>query len=355
VRDGARTVAALGLIALTGLAIGACGKRGAPVAPERRVPGTVLELSAVVRSGGIELAWTNPDRRADGTPLRDLARARVFRAEDTVTGQPRPALARRGRVQGYTELAQLPAGAGARMSFVDAQGLVRERRYTYTVVTEDADGRASAPSPRRSARFIAAPSSPTDVAAEPGEREARIRWTAPAGLADGSAVPAGALAFEVLRADAPDAPLAPLPGGPVTDTRITDRGLENDHPYDYAVRAVRTEGETRAISELSTRVRVTPTDMTAPAPPTDLVAIPSAGAVRLSWRPSPDADVARYVVYRSAPGREPGRVGSVEAPGTTFVDRGVPAGRWRYAVTAEDSGARRNESARSNDAVVDLP
>lgn len=343
------------LIALAGLAIGACGKRGSPVAPERRVPGTVLELNAVVRASGIELTWTNPGRRADGTPLRDLAQARVFRAEDTAAGEAKPALIRRGAIAGYTEIARIPAAAGGPATIVDTRTLVRDRRYTYTVVTEDVDGRMSLPSARRSVRFIAAPAAPTNLAAAPGEREARVQWTAPAALGDGSAVPAGALTFEVLRADAPDAPLAPVAGGPVTTTAIVDRGLENDRAYDYAVRAVRLDGETRAVSDPTPRVRVTPTDMTPPAPPTELVAIPSERTVRLSWRASPDADVARYVVYRGTPGGEPGRVGSVAAPGTTFVDRDVPAGRWRYVVTAEDAGARRNESARSNEAAVSVP
>ena len=350
-----RQVAVIGVVALVSLATGACGKRAAPVAPERRVPGTVLDLAAIVRTDGIELTWTNPNRRADGTPLRELARARVFRAEDTAAGDPKPALARGGRIAGYTEIATVAAVTGARASFIDTGTLVRDRRYTYTVVTEDLEARMSLPSVRRPVRFITAPGTPANVVAEAGEREARVQWAPPARLPDGPAAPDDNLAFEVLRADAPDGPLAPLPGGPVTTTRIADRAVENDRTYDYAVRAVRIEGETRAVSEPSPRVRVTPTDMTPPAPPTDLVAIPSERTVRLSWRPSPDADVGRYIVYRGVPGGEPGRVGSVDAPGTTFVDRDVPAGRWRYAVTAEDSGARRNESARSNDTVVVVP
>jgi penicillin-binding protein len=102
-------------------------------------------------------------------------------------------------------------------------------------------------------------------------------------------------------------------------------------------------------------VPVTPVDLTPPAPPRDLVAIPSEGAVRLSWQPSPDADVALYIVYRAAGGGALQRVGSVPPPGTTFVDREVARGTYRYAVTAQDSGVRANEGGRSNEVTVTVP
>src|SRR5207245_1724132 len=73
---------------------------------------------------------------------------------------------------------------------------------------------------------------------------------------------------------------------------LTDRGLENERTYSYAIRAVRTEGETTAYSAPSARVAVTPRKTTPPGPPENLVAIPSAATVRLSWSPGPDSDVA---------------------------------------------------------------
>jgi hypothetical protein len=48
-------------------------------------------------------------------------------------------------------------------------------------------------------------------------------------------------------------------------------------------------------------------------------------------------------------------VGSVQPPATTFVDRDVPPGRYRYAVTAQDTSARANESTRSNEVAVTVP
>jgi hypothetical protein len=170
--------------------------------------------------------------------------------------------------------------------------------------------------------------------------------------------------YEVLRAAAGPAaaagagtppPLSPVGGASVGDTRYVDRNLENERTYDYAVRAVRIDGATRAIGVPTPRASVTPVDMAAPSPPTDLVAIPSGNTVRLSWRASPETDVAAYVVLRAAEGATLERIGTTEPPATTFVDPDVPRGTWRYAVIAEDGGSRRNRSGRSNEVRVSLP
>jgi hypothetical protein len=69
----------------------------------------------------------------------------------------------------------------------------------------------------------------------------------------------------------------------------------------------------------------------------------------------PGADAAAYVIYRAAPGRSLTRIGSVRPPATTFVDRNVPPGRYRYVVTTQDASTRANESAPSNEVMVTVP
>ncbi len=356
-RRGALTV----LLALAALPLAACGRKAVPAAPEQRVPAAVGDLAAVIRESAVELTWTNPSRRADQTRLRDLTLARVFRVEDDGRGEPKPAMLADGAIAGYTELATVrgasPEGAsvqGDRVTFADRRGLAFGRRYTYVVVTSDSLGRVSPPSRRISIAFLAATEPPQGLAAAPGEREARLTWQPPTRLLDGSA-PTGPLAYEVLRATAADAPLAPVARTPAGALALTDRELENDRTYWYAVRAVRTEEGTTAYGAPSGRVTVTPRDMTPPSSPTSLVAIPSEGIVRLAWAASPESDVSGYIVYRADAGGAFVRVGSTQTPTTTFVDRDVPRGTYRYAVTAEDSGAIRNESARSNEVTVTVP
>lgn len=357
-----RRVPRLALLALALLAVAGCGRKAAPVAPERRVPQPAAELTGLVRDGTIVVSWQNPNRRVDGTPLRDLAFVRVYRAEDGGAGEPRPALLARGQVPGYTDIATVrlaePGPAvvqGDRMSLADRQGLAYGRRYTYVLVTADSLGRLSPPSRRLSVTFIAPPQAPRQLRAESGERSARLAWEPPQTLVDGTPAAAGALAYDVLRAPDAEAPLVAVTRTPIGETRYTDRNLENDRAYHYAVRAVRTEGGTAAIGSPSARVAVTPRDMTAPSPPRNLVALPSEGTVRLAWDASPEPDVEAYVVYRADARGVFVRIGSTRPPTTVFLDREAPRGTQRYAVTAEDSAARPNESARSNEVSVTVP
>jgi Prokaryotic lipoprotein-attachment site len=342
-------------------ALGACGRKGPPVAPERRVPQPVIDLHGLVREGGIELAWSLPHRRVDNSRLTDLGVARVFRADDAGQGDPKPALLKDDRVAGYTEVGTVrlaeppsPLVQRGRIVFADHRNLVLGRRYTYVVLTTDAEGRVSPPSTRLTLTFVAAPQPPGDLRAEPGEREVRLSWQRPTRLADGSPA-TGPLVYEILRATAADAPLASVTRTAPDVTSTTDRGLENERVYYYAVRAIRQDGATQVEGEATARVAATPTDVTPPAAPTNLVAIPSDRTVRLSWTPSPDADLGGYVVYRAEGGGPFVRVGSVRAPGTTFTDRDLSPGGYRYAVTAQDTSVRANESPRSNEVSVTIP
>jgi fibronectin type 3 domain-containing protein len=348
-------------VALAALGLAACGRKGPPVAPETRVPQAVGDLAVVIRASTIELTWTNPTRRLDRTRLRDLALARVFRVDDTGGGEPKAAVLVDDRIAGYTPVATVtfdaPGSAlvvGHRVTVIDDRDLRYGRRYTYVVVTADARGRTSPPSRRVSVTYIAAPEPPVNLTVRPGEREARLAWQAPARFVDGTAA-TGPLAYEVLRATAADAELTPVATAAPGELALTDRGLENERTYAYAVRAVRREGGTTAYSAPSTRVAVTPRKTTPPAPPANLVAIPSEATVRLAWSPSPEPDVAAYVVYRAAARGPFVRVGSTRAPTTVFVDRDVPRGSYRYAVTAQDAASLPNESRHSNEVTVTVP
>jgi len=354
-----RRALALAAVALA-LAIGACGRKGAPVAPERRVPMQVIDLEGVLRNGVVELTWTAPRRRADNTRLIDPGVSRLYRTEDSGQGEPRPAMLVDDRIVGYKEIASFKLGDPAaptaqrgRFTFTD-RNLTLGHRYTYVVTSTDREGRTSAPSRRLSLAIIAAPEAPEDVRAVPGDREVHLSWRPPTKLTDGGPVETP-LIYEVLRATGPDAPLAVVSRTEPGVTTALDGNLENDRVYYYAIRSVRRDGVATAEGMSSARVSATPADTTPPRPATALVAIASARSVRLSWTPSQDPDVIGYVVYRASADGSFERVGSVRAPATTFTDRDVAPGVYRYAVTAQDSSVRANESVRSNEATVTVP
>ena len=95
--------------------------------------------------------------------------------------------------------------------------------------------------------------------------------------------------------------------------------------------------------------------MTPPSAPTALVAVPSTAAVQLVWRASAEPDVAGYIVYRPDASGVAARVGATRVPDTTFTDRPVASGTYRYEVTAYDTAAVPNASAPSSPATVTVP
>jgi predicted small lipoprotein YifL len=352
------------LLALVLLGLVACGKKGPPVAPERRLPSPVADLAATVEGSAIILTWSNPRTRAEGTRLKDLAVIRVYRREDAGDGEPKPAVLSWGKVVGYDEIAALrlaeptPAKVeGSRVTWADTARLAFGRRYVYVLVAEDALGRSSAPSTRLALRFLAAPGPPERLTATAGDGDVRLGWAPPAALLDGLPPP-GPLGYEVLRAPSAEGPFTPItPEPPATITTFTDRGLRNEQTYFYAVRAVRSEAAGSAKSAPSPVVAATPMDLTPPSPPTHLVAVPSETAVRLAWNASPEPDVAGYLVYRAeAAGAAFAPLTPAPIPTTTHVDRGVERRRrYTYVVTAVDRSPRKNESARSEPVSVTVP
>ena len=341
--------------------LAACGRAGAPVPPERVTPVPASHLSAIVEDRAVVLSFTAPTRRADNARLRDLTMLRVFRAEDDGTGELKPAMKDGRRVVGYTEIAAIvpatPAPATVednRVTLVDQTALTVGRRYAYVVLAEDGRGHALRRRAHVTALMVAAPAAPGDLQATAGDREVRLAWRPSRTLADGSTA-GRALVYEILRAPAADAPLEIVTVTAPGAAAFVDRGLDNERPYLYALRALLTSRGTLARSGLTPRVAATPVDMTPPRPPTELVAIPSAGTVRLVWIGSPDPDVGRYIVYRGRDGASLERIGSLASPGITFTDRDVPAGRWRYAVSAQDTSSRANESVRSAEVTVTVP
>jgi len=339
-------------LALAVGALAACGKKGPPVAPEIRVPTVPGDLHGAVEERSIVVSWTAPGTRLDGTRLRTIGLYRVYRREEAEGEPVKSAMLSSGRVVGYDEVATVRPGApgpatvqGSAVTWADARALSMGRRYVYVVTAEDDLGRTSGPSARLVVPFLAAPKAPRGLTASPGDRSVTLAWQPPDAMLDGSPA-TGEIRYLVLRGGGTAGALAAITPQPVSGTTFTDRGVDNDVDYRYAVRAVRVEPAVTAAGETTAAVAAAPA-------PTDLVAVPSSGAVRLAWNPSPEADVAAYAVYRAGESGELMRIATALPPGTVYTDRDVrPGTTYRYAVTAIDRARKPNESARSSEVSV---
>jgi hypothetical protein len=357
----------VGLAVAVPLTLVACGKRGAPVPPERRLPAAVGDLSGGMVGEGVRLTWTLPRVRMDRTPIKELRRVEVYRRleeDGEPTAPSRPAVLSFGglfggpsALPGFERVADIalaepkpPAEvSGGQVTYVDTQALTSGRRYTYVVVAVDPQGRPSPPSNRVAVAVIASPRAPTGLSAQAADREVHLSWTPPDTREDGEPID-GPLLYEVFRATTPEArPTRPLNPEPLTSPSFVDIGLQNDVTYHYSVRAL--SGPGGPASRRSDVVAATPEDTIAPAQPRGLVAVVAGTAIRLAWEAVGDADLAGYRVYRSATaGRGYQPLTPTPQPATTYVDADVRPGQtYYYVVTAVDRSRRANESVPSSE------
>lgn len=143
------------------------------------------------------------------------------------------------------------------------------------------------------------------VSATPGNGEVSLTWQPSA---------TSGARYDVWRATAPDGQYAKLTSTSVSGTSYTDGTAVNTRTYYYAVVALDPAGfESRwsnfnsdcAVASPADCVSATPLNPNPPPAPTGLLVVDaeSGGRLDVSWDPSPDDDILRYVVrYGTAPG-----------------------------------------------------
>lgn len=339
-------------------ALPGCGRKGPPVPPRPVTPAAVGALRAEPRDSAIVLTWSRPTRNEDGSPLTDLLEFRLYRA----VGAPIPRQA--GERLPFSLLATVRADRpenavvqGNQYAFQDdggSAGLLPGLRYTYRVQAVNRRGVVGPPSAEAFVDYVLAPPPPVSLTAVAGDGVVNLRWQPPAAQA-GAPSPRG---YHIYRARQPGAyGDQPINAGPVVETQFRDAAVENETTYYYVVRSVAGERPPWRESGNSNEASATPQDLTPPAPPRGLTAIPAPGVVSLSWSANREPDLLGYLVYRrEPPAQSPVRLTDRPTQTTTFTDRAVRAGAtYIYAVTAVDRSPRRNESAPSPEVSVTLP
>ena len=208
-------------------------------------------------------------------------------------------------------------------TYLDA-GLTNDTTYSYRLAAVDTHGNRSVSSAPESATptDLGAPAAPAGLVATRGDTQVSLAWTAN-GEPD-------LATYRVLRDGVEVAT--------VTGTSHVDTGLTNDTTYGYTLVAVDTHGN-RSLP--SAAVPATPTDLTAPAAPTGLVATKGGGQVTLTWTANAEPDLASYRVLKD--GVEIATVPS----GTTYVDAAANGASRQYSIVAVDSHGNRSAPSAS--------
>lgn len=337
----------LGLLVLAG-----CGRSGPPVVPILAEPSPPIDLTALVRSRAVILAWTRPTTNIDGTALKYLATFQISRAQTAPRTSDYSVIA--------TVKAEKPENAvvsGNRYAFTD-KDVVVGARYTYIIEAVSRRGIIGPPTTEATALVTVEIEAPSNLRVEAGERAVRLFWDAPTRRADIS--PLGVVPrYNIYRGASPGRyDPSPINREPVRNTQFQDTGLINDQTYYYRVAAVESQEPPWQEGLPSGEVSVVPIDLTPPAPPQGVRAVVGPGlAVSLSWELNRESDLLGYLVYRSdATERPPHRLTEVPLKSPTLTDRSVRSkGRYIYTVTAVDASSRRNESVASEAVQVRVP
>jgi hypothetical protein len=270
----------------------------------------------------------------------------------------------------------------------------RPRRF-YLAYTVNHSGRRGNPAPRFAVAFDEPPPPPGTPRFELKEKTLEISWDPPARAAVAVGQPVADLLLPVTSrgmllpvlpsyniyavSKSPDPgeaggvrpPEMPLPlnDKPLTAPSFVDDKIEAGVERCYQVRTVNAAGTTAqmatptpppgaaraatpAMSESAPSVMacVTPADTVAPAAPTALAAVASAGAISLIWTGVDAPDLAGYLVLRG-PTPDGPLTPLFETPirETTYRDVNVTSGaRYVYAVVAVDTAKPPNQSPLSN-------
>ena len=340
-------VASLGLLVLSG-----CGRRGLPVVPVLAEPSPPTDLTALVRSRAVVLAWTRPTTNVDGAALKYLAAFRISRQQTAPQTSASSVIA--------TVKVESPENAivsGIRYAFTDSHVVVGGG-YAYSVESVSRRGIVGPPSAEVTALVTVEIKAPTRLRAKAGERAIRLSWVAPTRRADASPL-AMVPRYNIYRGAHPGRyDPSPINREPVRSTQFQDADLVNDQTYYYSVRAVESQEPPWQEGLPSSEVSAAPVDLTPPAPPQGVRAVAGPGAVvSLSWELNRESDLLGYLVYRSdAAYRLPQRLTETPLMSPTLTDRSVRSGgRYIYTITALDTSSRHNESVASEPIEVLVP
>ncbi len=365
-RSARRPVAAFLAAVLTtffAAGISGCASPGPARPPSLHLPRIATDLTATRTGNDVTLRWTTPEKTTDGLNVPPALTAEICRelpASSLQTNLSCTPVKRSATQPGPAEASEtLPANLTA-----DPPTLL-----AYRVQLFNAKGRSAGLSSPAFAASGAAPPPIEHLKVTPVREGAMLEWQ-----------PQPATAFVELNRSqvqtaTPAKPAAkptakqPLQLTPSTPAEIHLRASEQadsggtidptaqrGETYRYIAQRVRSltlEGHSLEIrSAPSPSITAVMRDTFPPKAPTGLAAIPSTGAIDLSWEPNTEPDLAGYIVYRqqvASTGETVGvrtRLTPAPTPAPAFSDRTAQPGQtYSYRITAVDTAGNESPAA----------
>lgn len=297
-RDTGRGLRVALLLVLVALPLTACGKKGVPLPPIRVIPIQINDLSLRQQGSLMMLDMAYPTTTVAGTALGGIDAVELWVLTKPLgPGGVAPTAEPPEFKAGADELLTL-RGSELQSAIVGSRIQIRLPLEMPDLLTGDifavrtVKGEEISTFSNRVALVpTEPPTSPSRLSAEATANGVRIGWEY-----DGDAE-----GFQIFRREATERGY----GDPVRredgEARQTlDRTAQFGKRYIYTVRTVGTQ-EPLVLSEPAGEREIEFLDKFAPPLPSNLVALPERGGVRLRWEPSDAPDVAGYRIYRTDP------------------------------------------------------
>lgn len=314
--------------------ISGCGKKGDPMPRELPLPKGINDLSGAVKDGVLFLSFSKPALNKDTAEAKDLGGFRVLKTCGACVG---------GTYEPFRDI-RLDENKGYALYdnriYIYDDALANGLQYSYRVYPLTKRGTIGEASNVFTIKWETPPDLPKNVSVKEDDGRAEFSWSREEGFL-----------YNIYRYENGAYPLFPLNKNPLTVSLYVDSGLENGKRYRYEVRKVRVQGGMQWEGE-GVRLDVVPKDKTPPSVPIDVKAERKDNTVVITWKESPDKDLAGYNVYRIGAGAAT-RLNTELTRDTSFIDTVVPDLRYvSYYVTSVDTSG--NESGQSRELVVIL-
>lgn len=335
------------LLITVGSVLTGCGKQGPPLPPLRNIPLRTMDLTLRQEGPFLVLGMTYPSSTTSGMALGGVDAVELFALTKAAASEDLlPEVDPREFEVGATTLLTLrgadldAAITGDRIQWrlPLAEPLPAEKIAQFFAVRTVKGEEVSDSSNRVGLIAIEPPTPPSKLEARPTAAGIELSWE----NAEDTA------AFDIFRREAQnrgyeEEALARVPG---EERAYVDQSAAFGHRYIYTVRTV-AQTEPLIYSAEAGEQEVDYEDRFAPPLPSNFVALPEVGSVRLRWDPSPAADVLGYILYRRDPGRDFRRITDEPVRGVEHIDRGLAHGlSYSYRLRVVDQAG--NESALSD-------
>ena len=247
-----------------------------------------------------------------------------------------------------------PAPGAAAVPAPPTGPLVLTRLYVVQGVT--ANRRPGTPSVRLEVPLLAAPAAARAAGPPPtwDATSITLTWQPPASATDEApGVQYNVYAVAAAGSAAAGVPVTapvPLNPAPLAETTFAHDGAAPGVEQCFVVRSVAAVGVAAIESDPSDPICVTPSDIFPPAAPKNLQVVGSAGVISLIWDANSDTDFGGYLVLRGeAPGDTLQPLTPAPIKETRYQDRSArPGVSYLYAIVAVDRATPPNRSALSN-------